>query len=376
MTIEELIQRTIKLCAPVRGRRVKAETLRAYRRKFARMWREAKLDALRPGDAQNTFYHRRAALHAGGVQMLGHLTDICCAAGARKDRQAALLWARVLSKALKRVEAAWAIDPPLPEGASPLKSPASRWREANGLDAEPRGAGSKKYVLGLLPPNWDAEVWAVAQEAWNEPADRPDLDTLAVMLSRPARPEDFVPGDRPDGWSEGVTVVLRSPNCLAIALSPSKHHRGRYGTITTTVQINPIVARGAPAYLAQRCAGSGGIVVCMPEKNRYRMRLRALGKEALPGCEVDITPYVFREQLVADFKATLGAGAEVAAACGHCTDRTQSGYGRVEHGRKRLGISAIECGRAPRTGNIARAHELARKRKSAPPKGEDTMSDS
>jgi hypothetical protein len=279
-----------------------------------------------------------------------------------------VFWAAVLKKALTRIAEAWDRDPPLAEGASPLKSPASRWRKAAGPDAKPRGAGSKKYVLGLLPPNWDAQVWDVAQEAWNNPADQQDLDTLAVMLSRPARPEDFVPGDRPHGWSEGVTVVLRSPNCLAITLSPSKNHRGRYGTITTTVLIDPIVAEGAPAYLARRCASSGGrIVVSMPGKNKGRMKLRALGNAALPGCNVNITPYVCRDQAAADFKATLGAGAAVAAACGQGTDRTQSKYGRVEHGRKRLGIIGVECERAPRTGNVARAYALAAKRKAAKP---------
>lgn len=366
MTIEELVQRTSKFCEPVRGRRVEPKTLRVYRRTFARMWREPVLDALRPRDAENTFYQRRAALHAGGVQMLGHLHDICWAAVLRKDRRAAVLWATVLKQALTRIEVAWKLDPPLPEGTSPLQSPASRWREANGPDAERRGAGSKKHVLGLLPSNWDAQVWDVAREAWNKSEDRPELDALAVMLARPARPEDFVPGDRPHGWSEGIIVVLRSPNCLAITLSPSKHHRGRYGTITTTVLIDPITAKGAPAYLAQRCAGSGGgIVVSLPGKNKCRMKLRALGRAALPGCNVGITPYVFREQVVADFKATLGAGADVAAACGHCTDRTQSQYGRVEHGRKRPGIIGIECLRAPRTGNVARAYALAAKRKEA-----------
>jgi hypothetical protein len=376
LTIEELIQRAIKFCAPLRGRTIKAETLRDYRKTFARMWGEPHLNALRPGDAQNTYYHRRAALHSGGVQMLGKLSDTCWSAVERNDRAAVVLWARVLNKALTRIEEAWDRDPPLAEGASPLKSPASRWRKAAGPDAKPRGAGSKKYVLGKLPPEWDARVWDVAQEAWNKPADQQDLDALAVMLSKPVRPEDFVPGDRPHGWSEGVTVVLRSPNCLAITLSPSKNHRGRFGTSTTTLLIDPIVAGGATAYRAERCASSGGrIVVSVPEKNKGRMKLRALGKAALPGCSVAITPYVCRDQVVADLKATLGAGAEVAAACGQGTDRTQSKYGRVEHGRKRRGIIGVECQRAPRTGNVARAYALAAKRKKATPEVKGSGSD-
>jgi len=61
-----------------------------------------------------------------------------------------------------------------------------------------------------------------------------------------------------------------------------------------------------------------------------------------------ITAYVIRNQIIADLKATIGAGATVAAASGQCTDRTQSDYGRVEHGRRRQGFLGAVSARIPR----------------------------
>jgi hypothetical protein len=369
MTVLELLQRTSDLCERLEGRKIKAETRQAYRDTFARRWREPDLDPLKPMCALNTYYHRRAALHHGGALMISDLSKTCWAAGERDDRAATLLWARVLQKALTRVEEAWDRDPPLADGVSPLKSPASRWREAAGPDAKPRGADAKKNVLGRLPRDWDDRVWDAAQNEWRGPADQQDLDALAVALWAPVRPEDLVPGERPHGWSEGVTVVLRSPDRLDIKVLPSKSHGGKYGTISTTVKINPVLGGGAAAYLARRCAATGGrLLVSMPKKNKARMKLRSLGEAALPGCDVTITPNVFRDQIIADLKATFGAGAEVAAAAGQSTDRTQSKYGYAQHGRKRRGFIGVECERAPRTGNVARAHALAAKRKAAKPK--------
>jgi hypothetical protein len=98
--------------------------------------------------------------------------------------------------------------------------------------------------------------------------------------------------------------------------------------------------------------------------------LGLLGTHALSEYGVAITPYVCREQAIADFKVTLGAGAAVAAAAGQGTDRTQAKYGNVSHGRKRKGLIGVESARTPRTGNIARVRDLAAKRRSAPPKDE------
>ena len=94
---------------------------------------------------------------------------------------------------------------------------------------------------------------------------------------------------------------------------------------------------GDPAllpYLAARCS-DGAITISLVSAEASRKKLMRLGKSALPDCDVTITPNVFRNQVIADWKATIGAGIAVAAACGHCTDRTQAKYGRVQHGRRR-----------------------------------------
>jgi hypothetical protein len=86
---------------------------------------------------------------------------------------------------------------------------------------------------------------------------------------------------------------------------------------------------------------------------------------------VVITPYVLRHQALADIKATVGGGEEVAAAAGHCTDRTQSHYGRAEHGRQRKGFLGAKSIRRPRTSNVARARELAEAQSSPQPAAEE-----
>src|SRR5260221_7426332 len=55
-----------------------------------------------------------------------------------------------------------------------------------------------------------------------------------------------------------------------------------------------------------------------------------------------------------------GGGEDVAAAAGHCTDRTQAHYGRVQHGRKRKGYLSITAARPPRCDNVERARQLSR----------------
>ena len=222
-----------------------------------------------------------------------------------------------------------------------------------------------------MPTDWDERLWQAAVEEWNDPEHQDERDVLAVELLGPVRPQEFVPGARPHDWSPGVEVKQRSPRCLALTVVPVKSHRGRYGTRTTTILIDPTLADAAAAYLAARCADAGGqIVVSISSKNAFRKRLARLGQHALPEYNVVITPYVCRDQAIADFKVTLGAGAAVAAAAGQSTDRTQAKYGNVSHGRKRKGLIGVESARTPRAGNVARARDLAARRRPAPPKDE------
>lgn len=227
-------------------------------------------------------------------------------------------------------------------------------------------------MLALLPVDWDMQVWQAAREEWNNLEDQQHRDALAASLLAPIRPEEFIPSERPHGWSPGVVVERRSAHCIALTIVPVKTHGGSYGTLTTTILIDPTKAGDVAVYLAGRCAAAGGrLVVSIGSKNTMRKKLGRLGQHALPG-DVTITPYVCRHQLVADYKRTLGAGAKVAAAAGQCNDRTQAGYGNVAYGRMRAGIIGIESGRTPRAGNVARAHKLAatrrrRRSKDVPP---------
>jgi hypothetical protein len=370
MSVLEILKRAQACGARLPARTVSPNTLQAYRDTFARMWREGTLDALRPGCAIDTFYHRRAALHVGILLMLGKFSARCYAAAERNDVAATRRWGRMLVRSLDRIEPALALNPPLAAGVSALKSPCSRWRQSAGPHPK-RGRLSKKNVLALLPTDWDTHLWQAASVEWSDPEDQEARDALAIGLLVPVRPAELVEGPRSHGWSPGVAVERRSPRCLALTVVPVKSHRGRYGTGTTTVLIDPTKAGDAAAYLTSRCASAGGqLVVSISSKNAFRKKLARLGEHALPEYNVVITPYVLRDQAIADYKVTLGAGVAVAAAAGQCTDRTQAKYGYAAHGRKRRGLIGVESARTPRAGNVARAHELAAARRLLPTQDE------
>jgi hypothetical protein len=65
------------------------------------------------------------------------------------------------------------------------------------------------------------------------------------------RPEELVPGQRPGGWSPGVSVELRSSRRLAITFTPVKSHQGLFGTDLTTICVDPTVVGGPAAFLAE-----------------------------------------------------------------------------------------------------------------------------
>jgi hypothetical protein len=359
----EILRRTAECIDRLPDRTVSVRTEQAYRRTFARMLREPTLDAFVPGMAKDTYYHRRAALHWGSRSVLERVRARLDAAVSRDDVDTVRLSFAMLARLVSRIEPALKLDPPLREGSAALQSPASRWEAATGPHPK-RGAKSKRHVLGALPPKWEETVWQKALEIWTDPSDQEELDALAIRLLVPVRSEDFMPGERAHGWSEGVLVKLHSPRRLDITITPAKSHNGKYGTGVTIVKINPAEAGAAASYLAARC-DTGVMVVSLDAKEKSRKRLLRLGKTALPGCDVNITPYVFRNQVIADFKATVGAGAGVAAACGHCTERTQARYGYVQHGRRRRGLIGVASQIAPRTGNITRTRNLGKKSPSA-----------
>jgi hypothetical protein len=246
MTGLDIILRAQACCARVPDRNISERTRQSYAQEFSRMWREGCLDPLRDGIARDTYNYRRAALLTGSKLFLESLIANLMAAGDRRDVAAARQHAGELLRAVKKIEQAFELEPPLPAGASPFDSPASRWRESTGADRE-RGENSKRHSLPHLPEQWDNRLWEKATEAWGY------LEPLAVHMIAAVRPEELVPGQRPSGWSPGVSVELRSPRRLAITFAPVKSHQGLFGTELTTICVDPTVVGGPAAFLAEKC---------------------------------------------------------------------------------------------------------------------------
>lgn len=362
MKVLEIIDRAKALRDGLPERVVSPGVMKAYRREFVRMWRETDFDPLRPGDARDTYGFRRAALPTVSRFVLTEAIERCLSAGRANDLDAVQATAAVLLHLLERIEPALRRDPPLaPDGPS-FSSPPSRWHDTGGPR---RGQESKKHVLGHLPKDWTDRLWAGVPDDWAHRA------VLAVHLLCPARAADFVPGKRPHGWSDGIVVELPCPKLLTIEIAPVKSHNGMYGTPTTKIMIDPVTAAAPAAYLAELCRADGGrTIVSIESADGWRKSLARQAKHVLPDTSEVITPGLLRHQAIADLKATVGAGETVASAAGHCSDRTQARYGRVEHGRRRRGFLGAKSSRPPRTGNVARASELkARRRKPKPDDG-------
>jgi len=360
MKLLDVVNRALACCAGLPNRDVMAKSAKAYTRTFTRMRHEPVLDPLKDNIARSTFNHRRASLHFGSRRLLMYLTNRCVGAAEREDAPRLQRWARLLDRALNLIEPALALDPPLQPGASTWSLPPSRWSQIKAPRPR-RGKHSKKHTLKHLPRNWMDVLWDGVPRDW---AYRTQL---AVHMTMPSRPEDLASGPRATGWSNGAQIRLRSPHLLEITLAPAKTHKGKYGLPSTTTQWDPALEGGAAAYLAELCTSAGGhIVVAVEKKDAMRKSLVRLGQRVFPDVkDGTITPYVIRTQVIADLKATVGAGGTVAAAAGQCTDRSQSWYGYAAHGRKRRGFIGVVCERAPRTGNVARVHALAASRKVA-----------
>ena len=352
----ETIARAERCCAQVPERVVSEKTAEDYRKTFKRMLESHSLDPFAPGMAFDTFYHRRAALHYGGVVVIRKLVKHIGLAVEQRDEVAVASLSRMLEDTVSAIEVAFERDPPGEPNALPWEGATSRFRQLAGEAAPERGANSKKHALAKLDKNWDRTLWKKARELKFE-----HLLVLAVKLTVPVRPEDMVPGDRPSGYSSGVILNLIEPNRLEITVKPCKSHSGRYGTESTTITVDPTIADEPAKFLAQHCHEAGGhLVVGVPSKNTVRKAIRVLGEKAFGKDSEAITPSVLRNQIIADLKATFGGGEKVAAASGQLTDRTQSKYGFHQHGRRRKGYVAITSARVPRTGNVARAIELSK----------------
>lgn len=322
-----------------------------------RMLKEDVVDPLRAGDARDTFNLRRAALHVGVWNLLTRELEAFDRAANEHDRKKAGRAIRALQDIVERCEPVIRRYPPMDRSASSFVCEPSAWT-SSAIPHPRRGKGSKKFVLPQLPAGWMATVWEAAGEDW------PYLDALAIHMLTPARPAEFVAGDREGRWIPGIGVALIG-SVLAIAIAPVKSHGGKFGTGRSDMRFDANSLNPAVRHLVERCrsADRGAIVISLPGTNGMRKAVEKLGRKAL-GDGVKITPYVFRQQAIADLKKTFGAGAVVAAAAGHSTDRTQSHYGRVEHGRRRPDLLGVTAKREPRVGNIERTRALSDARRS------------
>ncbi|MCK1422420.1 hypothetical protein IVB15_09295 [Bradyrhizobium sp. 182] len=362
VNVRTLLERTLACCERIPKREVSPNALDAYLAEFERMLASGNLDPLRPEISRGGFYFSRAAFHTGARISLINLFWACYDAAEREDADLALDYARRLHRMLVLVEKALALEPPCEPGVLPFENGPSRWKPSKTEETEEGeesggGSGGKKDVLAVLHKrggDWTRELWDGVPTDWKYRA------ALAVCLIAPIRPEELTEGLRNNVHRVGVRLSVRD-NELAIEYTPAKSHRGRYGTGRSTITVDWIIVGGPAQYLADLCAG-GCSVVTIASTDAFRKALGRLGERVLRDA-VSITPYVVRNQVVADLKATYGAGREVAIAAGHGTDKTQSHYGHHQHGRKLVGYVRIEAAREPRTGSIDRARQLANRRK-------------
>lgn len=352
LSAEQIREQATALLKRLPAPNISKSTTLVYDATFRRMLVDETVDPLRAGDARDTYNVRRAALLAGTWRLLRFHLSAYDQATKRGDSDTAERALSVLARVVERCGPAIDRDPPKPMKSPDWSKQPSRWADS-GIPHPRRGKGSKKHILGSLPADWMMRVWQAAGTDWAY------LDALAVHMLTPVRPAEFVPGWRNGRDVPGVAVALVGA-MLLIAVAPVKSHDGKYGTGETTIRLSADHPNPAVQHLVKRCrtARRGAIAVRLEGTNGMRKALERLGRRALGPDAPKITGYVYRNQLIADYKATLGAGVSVAAAAGHCTDRTQSRYGRVEHGRRRGELVGVIASRTPRIGDIERTRLL------------------
>lgn len=358
MKVIAILERANRCLAGLPEPNAGARTLKAYQATFLRMLTEPVLDPLRPGDARDTYNHRRAALFAGAWQRVSALKAELMRAAHQADVRAVDAAAHEIVTLLDRLEPILEIEPPLAAEKPAIGSPPSRWSAQTG--AKPRrGAGSKKHQLPALPRDWLDRLWEHTPSSW------PYRAALAVAILLPCRPAELSPAEADAPC--GIAISMPRPTRLHVHVLPAKSQGGRYGTRGHVVSLDPDLAGSAAAYLADLCRRRPGVRIPIetPSTNLFHKALLQLGTKTFPGLGINVTAYLIRAQVVADLKATFGAGGMVAVLCGHGTDRTQSKYGRVEHGRQRRGIIAVRSVRMPKTGHATRAAMLRDARRDA-----------
>ena len=351
------------LIAKLPLRQCSPATHKRYAKNFRKMWQEKPLvlDPLRRRDALDTFYVRRAALHYWTPRYLAKALAALDAAAERCnaefDPDAAADYEKylgILDLGVRQLAPAIERDPPCLDEV-PDFARTSRWKSEAG-SSKIRAAASKKHVLGILPPGWIAKFWQ------GVPVNHKDRDAIAALCVSPARPGEVVPGDRPSTFSKGVHVALDDNGCLILTLSPQKTHNGKYGMEKSGVIVDPEAEGPSAMHLAQRCREEGGeFVVKVKSAGALSKAIKRIGRRVFPDGP-SITASVLRHQRLADAKCAFGAGEKVALAAGHRSDRTQSKYGNVAHGRRGGLIDAFGS-RKPRLVAVPRARALGDARK-------------
>ena len=279
MDYAAILKRTETCIDGLPKREVSRRTQKAYRKTFARMLRAPILDPLKPDIACNTYGHRRAALHWGSRFVLERThRRLEVAAGHLSRREPRLC---------SRPPRVGRPPPGRIRSAAPTAS-VTYW-------ACCRRSGTIRYGnarlrLGRTPPiNKTWMLWRFG------------------CLSQSAR--------RTSCRANAPTAGRQALRCTCIqriaSTSPSRL-RSRIKAGTAIIKIHPSKAGAAASYLAARC-GDGAITISLVSEDASRKKLMRLGKIALPDCTMIITPNVFRNQAIADWKATVGAGIAGAA---------------------------------------------------------------
>ena len=345
-----------ELLAVLPNRKQSPKTMENYRKTFKAMWSEKRLDPLRPGSGRGTYLRRRAALHWGAKRVIERLLAKIDAATGRGDHHVARRTSVILTKIVDRLAPALQLDPPM-HGEVADFTIASRWKNSKEARKNHRKR-DKKRDLAKLPGDWRERVWGSLSK------DSPIRDAVAVHSLSPARGGELQPGERPSGFSPGVTVALTKGGHLVLATRPLKTRDGKFGMEICAVKIDVELEGPIAGYLAERCRSEGGkFVVSVASSDGVRKAIMRVGRQGLPG-DVTVTPLLYREQRIADMKCAFGAGGETAMGAGHCTDRTQARYGNVAFGRKG-GLIGAYGSRAPRLVAVARARDLGEARKAA-----------
>lgn len=340
------LQKAHEILAQLPVRQVTPASRKLYVTTVGRLWKCEPIDLLRGNPSRDTYGVRRAALHFIARRLLVRLISAIRRAEIEGDRHRMEARLSNLKTILGRIDQPLEQHPPVV--GEPDFSVASPWQSIPG-PRPIRGAASKKHDLGRLPDSWREQVWQHMRDAFK--------DVGAALCLCPARPAEYL--DMRDDGKPGGILVIRRAGKLVFVSRPVKSHRGQYGTGRSIIAVD-IVRGGAPAqHLAELCnRSSGKVMLTVSSVGALRKSVARAGKRAkMP---TPISPYTFRHQFVADAKATLGAGAAVAAGAGHSSVRSQSRYGRVEHGRRGGGgLIATSAEKPPREPTVPIGQRLS-----------------